>query len=356
MSPKILVTGAAGYIGGSILVDLVERKGFEHVGLFALVRSDEQVESFESVAGVTVVRGDLNDGEGIIDIIVKNQIDLIVNCATCIDKDIILTFIKGLGQRKNISGGPVYLVHTSGASAFDRVTGWPLEATSDRDPLFDLEKKHPDYIVRDVDVFTTEQAEAHGVESVIMMPVNIHGRGKGPWNKMSIHFPGQVKTSIKQGRVHKFPENRIMPLVHIDDLTEYYGRLLAALLLDGRRDIPRGRAGYYMVFSHSTSWWDSLEALAGALYARGLVSDAEVHVWPSEEAASEALEMPGIFVRSIFNSGSSIIAENKSYFDWEPAWTRERFLEQIDSEIQDTLELATRTSLLRAIENEIKKK
>lgn len=174
--------------------------------------------------------------------------------------------------------------------------------------------------MREVDVFTTEQAEAHGVESVIMMPVNIReyhmddcrntkpliiadGRGKGPWNKMSIHFPGQVKTSIKQGRVHKFPENRIMPLVHIDDLTEYYGRLLAALLLEGRRDIPRGRAGYYMVISHSTSWWDSLEALAGALYARGLVSDAEVRVWPSEEAASEALEMPGIFVRSIFNSG-----------------------------------------------------
>lgn len=52
---------------------------------------------------------------------------------------------------------------------------------------------------------------------------------------------------------------------------------------------------------------------------------------------------------------SSIIAENKSYFGWEPAWTRERFLEEIDSEIQDTLELDTRTSLLRAIENEIKK-
>lgn len=65
--------------GGSIVVDLVERKGFKNVGLFALVRSDEQVKSFDSVAGVTVVRGDLNDGEGIIDIIVTNQSEFILH-------------------------------------------------------------------------------------------------------------------------------------------------------------------------------------------------------------------------------------------------------------------------------------
>lgn len=190
--------------------------------------------------------------------------------------------------------------------------------TSDHDPLFDLEKMYSDtYIVREVDVFTTEQAEAHGVESVIMMPVNVReyipkstsgavltltdGRGGGPWNQLSIHFPGQIKTSIKQGKVHKFPENRVMPLVHISDLTEYYARLVAALL--ERREIPTGRKGYYMVISHSTSWWDILEGFAKALHARGLIKDSEVHVWPSDEVASEALEMPGNFVRSIFNSG-----------------------------------------------------
>lgn len=184
--------------------------------------------------------------------------------------------------------------------------------------MFELEKEHSgSYIVREVDVFTTEQAKAHDVKSVIMMPVNIcefqrsscssscspstDGRGGGPWNQLSIHFPGQIKTSIKEGRVHKFPENKVMPLVHISDVSEYYARLLEALIQG--RDIPTGRKGYYMVISHSTSWWDILDGFARALHARSLVKNSEVHVWPSDEAASKALEMPGNFVRSIFNSG-----------------------------------------------------
>jgi hypothetical protein len=112
--------------GGSIVADLALRKGFEGVGLFALVRSDEQIKSFESVAGVEVVRGDLTDERGIIDSILKHKsefaragflrvltgtVDMIINCATCIDKDVVLTFIKGLSQQKEVSGKPACLIH-----------------------------------------------------------------------------------------------------------------------------------------------------------------------------------------------------------------------------------------------------
>lgn len=55
------------------MTDLAQRKGFEGVGLFALVRSDEQIKSFESVAGVEVVRGDLKDEKGIVDIVLKHK-------------------------------------------------------------------------------------------------------------------------------------------------------------------------------------------------------------------------------------------------------------------------------------------
>lgn len=111
---------------------------------------------------------------------------------------------------------------------FDQTTGWPFDNASDDDPLYEREKESQDsYIVREVDVYTTDQAETFGVNSVVMMPVNvckctachcyfpywmliiIDGRGLGPWNQLSIHFPGQIKTSIKQKRVHKFTEKKV---------------------------------------------------------------------------------------------------------------------------------------------------
>lgn len=110
------------------MADLAKRGGFGGVGLLALVRSDEQIKSFESVAGVEVVRGDLKDEGGIVDIILRHKsefamvglfrvltgaVNMVINCATCIDKDVVLTFIKGLSQQKEVSGQPAYLVHVS---------------------------------------------------------------------------------------------------------------------------------------------------------------------------------------------------------------------------------------------------
>jgi hypothetical protein len=92
-----------------------------------------------------------------------------------------------------------------------------------------------------------------------------------------------------------------MPLVHITDLTEYYARLAEALIR--QKDVPVGKAGYYMVISHSTSWWEILDGFAKSLHARGLVDAPTPDVWQSDEAAAEAYEMPVQFAHSIFNSG-----------------------------------------------------
>lgn len=40
-------------------------------------------------------------------------VNIIINCATCIDKDVVLTFIKGLSQQKEVSGQPAYLINVS---------------------------------------------------------------------------------------------------------------------------------------------------------------------------------------------------------------------------------------------------
>ncbi len=58
---KVLVTGAAGFLGGHLVEMLVER-GYE---VRALVLPDESVARLHHLPGVEVVRGDLTDGESL---------------------------------------------------------------------------------------------------------------------------------------------------------------------------------------------------------------------------------------------------------------------------------------------------
>lgn len=40
-----------------------------------------------------------------------------------------------------------------------------------------------------------------------------------------------------------------------------------------------------------------MEGLAKSLYARGLVTDPEVKIWPSYEVAADALEFPVLYIK-----------------------------------------------------------
>lgn len=91
-----------------------------------------------------------------------------------------------------------------------------------------------------------------------------------------------------------------MPAVHLMDLLTYYEKIVVAIA-DGQ-DIPSGKAGYYFATAHELNWWETLDHLAKALKQRQLVNDAEVHHWPSDQSAAEALEIPVDFVHSIWNS------------------------------------------------------
>lgn len=110
---------------------------------------------------------------------------------------------------------------------------------------------------------------------------------------------------------------QLMPLVHVTDLTEYYALLAEALIQ--QKNVPTRKEGYYMVLSHSTSWWDILDVLAKRLHARGFVDEPTTYVWPSDELAAEAFEMPIQFAHSIFNSGY-VVSFHVSSFWGHHAW------------------------------------
>lgn len=125
-----------------------------------------------------------------------------------------------------------------------------------------------------------------------------------------------------------------------------------------RVPIPSGNKGYYFGISHTVNWWETIQYLAEALYARGLVAEPKVQIWPSDEMAAEYLGFPPMYVRMMGTSRSvphfinrflnrksneclsgEFVPVNAHQLGWQPKWDKKRFLGNIDDEVAAVLEL-----------------
>ncbi|KAH7407104.1 hypothetical protein BKA64DRAFT_571722 [Cadophora sp. MPI-SDFR-AT-0126] len=329
MSSNVLVTGAAGY-----------------VRIIAAVRSDEQGKLL-SDAGINVLQLDLTDEKSVVDGLVKHNINIVIHTASSLVPNLAFNLLAGLAAQQKASGSKAYFIHTSGLSAFCVNTGWPEGDMKDSGPIFETEKQLADsFDLRKTDVAVTETAKALGITSFIVVPSTVYGKGTGQWNQLSVIMPITVQASIKQKSVSKFTQDGKIGGVHISDLTKLYGLIVKNILQGTVDDIPNGTHGYYFGIAHDIVWWETLGHLASAMKARGLVASSETPVWTSNEVAAEATGVPPMFVDILFNSSASIIVENAFKLGWKPTWDKARFLDHIDDEVVNVLELGKAKSSL----------
>ncbi|KAF9878654.1 NAD dependent epimerase/dehydratase [Colletotrichum karsti] len=346
MSHNILITGAAGYIGGSVLANFLARSSgpIKTANLFAAVRSEEQMEKLANL-NVHVVQLDLADERAVKQVVADNDIDFVIYTAGVIDQRPVSSLIESLGERRMSTGRDVYFIYTGVSTTFLPVGGWSAGVVRDTDQLFEKEKEigGPNH-ARLTSIFVVEKAEALGVTAFnVPVPV-VYGRGTGEGRKLSVNIPAFVRSSIKHKVVHKFDEDGNAPAVHVSDLAELYTILTEKTLL--KEPIPSGAKGYYFGVAHQVSWWDVMQKLAEVLHARGLVTEPAAQVWPSDDVAAEALGFPKLYIRAMGTASGNLVSENSCQLGWQPKWTREKFLASIDDEVEDILELDTvKTSL-----------
>lgn len=73
MSSNVLVTGAAGFIGGSVVAALASGNApLPAKNIFAAVRTDEQEQSLQSL-GIRVLRLDLQNELAVIEAVLQNE-------------------------------------------------------------------------------------------------------------------------------------------------------------------------------------------------------------------------------------------------------------------------------------------
>lgn len=83
-------------------------------------------------------------------------------------------------------------------------------------------------------------------------------------------------------------------MVHVNDLAEFY-TLLVHKILSGSASTAEIE-GYFFPIAHEVDMWDTADAFAKALHAKGLVNEPKAVEWPSDEVAAKDLGMPAEFI------------------------------------------------------------
>ncbi|KAI1750975.1 hypothetical protein F4782DRAFT_230048 [Xylaria castorea] len=334
---SILVTGAAGYIGGSVIAALLSANAhLPTKNVFAAVRTEEQAQSLRS-AGINVLRLDLQDEKEVAEAVVRNEIDIVVHTASSVDARLATYLIKALGKRRDVTGKDTYHIHSSVSTGYSKEGGWPYGTVKDNDPVYKLEKELNDgFILRKNNTAITELAKAQGVTNFILAVPFVYGTGAGQWKKLSQNIPATTKAAIALKTTYKFDQDSNFAAVHISDLAEYYV-LFVKKILQGEK-LPSGEDGYYFAVAHEASWWNMTQGLAEALYARGLVTEPTAKIWPSDDMAAEALDLPRQYVRLMHTARVTIDYKNGYPLGWQPKWDEQRLLASMDEEVTATLQ------------------
>lgn len=284
--PTYFITGATGYIGGSIAEGLLKR-GFKVRGL---VRNDVNAARL-SARGIVPVLGDIEDSG----LLAREAIasDGIINTANADHRGAVEALIKGLAG----SGKP--LLHTSGSS----VVGDDARGASRTNAIYD---EFTPFVINplkqaryEIDQ-TVLKAASLGIRSVVICPSLIYGLGRG-LNQESIQLPFLTKNALEHGVVQVVGTGQnTWSNVHIDDVVDLYIRALA--------NAPAG--AFYFVENGEASFLEIGQALAKRL------GFSTVETVPAELAAQQWGEARAYFT---FGGNSRVRARRaREELGWAP--------------------------------------
>ncbi len=253
---NVFVTGAAGFIGGSIATGLVQA-GHNVTGL---VRSAEQADELKAL-GMNAVIGTLDDSQLLAQ--QARAADAVINAASSDHRGAVEALLDAL------RGSNKVFLHTSGSSIVGDASGGKSS-----DDIY-YEDNLPEPTVDKADRVAIDNlvlaAAQDGVNSAVICNTLIYGHSLGV-NRDSVQLPRLLKQARKNGVVrHVGTGQNIWSNVHIEDVVALYQLALT-------KNVP---GTFYFVESGEASFIDMTTAMAEALNL------GEQQDWPLQDAEAE---------------------------------------------------------------------
>ncbi len=284
---KIFITGATGYIGGSLAKFLVD-EGYE---VYGLVRNKEKMAQIANL-GIKPVSGTLEDANILTEY--ANMVDVVINAADSDHKFSVKTFIQAL------KGTGKAFLHTSGSSVIgDDAQGQykNKQIYKDDDPFTPIKiRQERAAINRDVRVSGIET----GIRAMVITPPMIYGDTLGV-PAVSDQLPKLIeKSKEKSAGIYLGKGVNCWSNVHIKDLVRLY--LLA---------FKKGpSAAMFFAENGELTFLEIAQTVSHALGFNGKTMS-----WPIKDAINEL----GDWARFALGSNSRIQAINaRKLLGWQP--------------------------------------
>jgi nucleoside-diphosphate-sugar epimerase len=312
MSTSIYLSGATGFIGGSILNALLETKKYS---ITALVRSEEKAKALNKI-GVKTVIGTLDD----FDIIEEQtyRADLVITSANCDHLGEANAVVAGLRRKLKDSGKKGLLLQTSGTSILNDDSNGMFEG---KDIYSDLDTEKVNAIPasnphRHVDTYLIDNSADYDL--AIIAPPLIYGEGTGPKgisNGHSVQIPTVIRQGLKNGAIQQVGEGKhFWSDVHVKDLADLYAIVAERLLAHDLKTL--GREGYFFAETGEFQWCDMYNHLAKYLHQIGALKTDKPQSVKTDAEFEKAYLGLGPKVGLSHNSRSR--AEKGRALGWKP--------------------------------------
>ncbi|WVF66410.1 hypothetical protein IAT40_001150 [Kwoniella sp. CBS 6097] len=222
---KILILGASGYIGGTVLIDLLKAHKAENIT--ALARNDAKAALLQPLK-VNIVKGNVEDS-ALIQQLAKSH-DAVFNFAVPFagGDASIQALVDGLEARAATANVKPVLLQTSGTGSVmygsNGEAGTDVWSDSDHERWGALPKEA---FFHSGDSIVARAAERGIISAYIVMSPTVYGQGTGPGNKLSLQIPAYVRYAKRTGQAAFIGKGEnIWGNVHIQDLSDLYLLLL----------------------------------------------------------------------------------------------------------------------------------
>ncbi|KAA1467579.1 NAD(P)-binding protein [Dentipellis sp. KUC8613] len=328
---QVLITGATGYIGGTVLQLLLAHPKRDSFEITAYVRSEDKAKKLREL-GVKTAIGTYEDSDKLQE--AASKADVVFNIADSDHLEGNKALLRGLKQRFESTKKAPILIHTSGTGIFmDNAQGESTDKIYYDTDIAQIEALPDTALHRNVDLEVVAADKAGYARTYILLPGTVYGLASGKlvdlgiMNRRSIQIPFLIKSSLDRGHAGVIGEGKnIWPQAHVDDVAQMFIVVFDAVLGPNGQSVAHGREGFYYVENGEYELMDVSKEVAKAFYDLGIQKTPDVKPFTEEEKAKYGITFLG------FNSRGR--GDRSRALGWKATKTKKDFIASIRPDVE----------------------